>query len=71
MVFLWHEFYMHTRFSEMHLVQIYVLMQEVEGNDVFMMWNTKRWIIMQIITQYCCLLKLIYDKNDRLVFQVI
>ena len=34
MVFLSHEFYSYTRFSEM--VQIYVLIQEIDGNDVFM-----------------------------------
>ena len=59
----------YTRFSEM--VQIYVLIQETDGNDVlmiFMIWKTKRWIIIQIITQHFCGLKLNYDKNYRLIF---
>ena len=60
----------YTTFGEM--VQIYVLIQEIDGNDVFMpfmIWTgTRRWIIVQIITQHFCLLKLNYDKNYRLVF---
>ena len=37
MVFLIHEFYIYTRFGEM--VQIYVLIQETDGNDVLMIFR--------------------------------
>ena len=59
----------YTRFSEM--VQIYVLIHETDGNDVFMIFmisKIKSWIIIQIITQHFCVLKLNYDKNYRLFF---
>ena len=34
------------------MVQIHVLLQEMDGNVVFlifMIWNTKKWIILQTV----------------------
>ena len=55
------------------ITESYIFIQEIDGNDVFMIFmisNAKRWIIIQI-TQHFCLLKLNYDKNYRLVFHLV